>query len=109
MNLSSERRTLASYQIYFLTRDGEILRMLELDCARDQHVIQKASQIRGTDEVEIEVWERTRFVGWPAVPAFTRTVDPWQKTARLIALIAMSSGLAVLATTLVRWSVEALS
>ena len=54
--------------------------MLELDCARDQHAIQKATQIGGTDEVEIEVWERMRFVGWLAVPVLHRTMDTWQKT-----------------------------
>ena len=95
-----------AYRIYFLTRDGEILRMLELDCARDQDAVQKATHLRGADEVEIEVWERTHFVGWLAVPALHGTVDTWQKTARLIA---MSGGLAVLGTTLVRWSIEALS
>jgi hypothetical protein len=95
-----------AYRIYFLTRDGEILRMLELDCARDQDAVQKATHLRGADEVEIEVWERTRFVGWLAVPALHGTVDTWQKTARLIA---MSGGLAVLGTPLVRWSIEALS
>jgi hypothetical protein len=99
----------ASYQIYFLTRDGEILRFLELDCARDQDAIQKATHMRGADEVEIEVWGRTRFVGWLAVPAPQRTLGTWQKAARLITLIAMSGGLAVLGTALIRWSVEALS
>ena len=32
-----------AYRIYFRTRDGEILRMLELDCARDQDAVQKAT------------------------------------------------------------------
>ena len=63
---------LTTYQIYFLTRDGEILRTLELDSTRDQDAIQKATHIRGADEVEIEVWERTRFVGWLAVPGAPR-------------------------------------
>ena len=100
---------LTTYRIYFLTRDGEILRTLELNGTRDQDAIQKATHIRGADEVEIEVWERTRFVGWLAVPALHRTVDTWQKTARLITLIAMSLGLAVLGATLIRWSLESLS
>jgi hypothetical protein len=43
------------------------------------------------------------------VPAPQRTLDTWQKTARLITLIAMSGGLAVLGTTLIRWSVGTLS
>ena len=65
--------------------------------------------MRGVDDVEIEVWERARFVGWLAVPVLHRTMDTWQKAARLITLIAMSSGLAAVGTTLVRWSVESLS
>jgi hypothetical protein len=68
-----------AYRIYFRTRDGEILRMLELDCARDQDAVQKATHLRGADEVEIEVWERTHFVGWLAVPALYGTMDTWQK------------------------------
>jgi hypothetical protein len=100
---------LTQYQIYFLTRDGEILRILKVECARDQEAIQKATHIRGADEAEIEVWQRTRFVGWLAVPALQRTVGTWQKTARIITLVAMSVGLAVFGTTLIRWSVEALS
>jgi hypothetical protein len=100
---------LTTYRIYFLTRDGEILRALELDGTRDQDAIRKAIHIRGADEVEIEVWERTHFVGWVAVPALHGTVDTWQKTARLITVIAMSLGLAVLGATLIRWSLESLS
>jgi hypothetical protein len=60
---------LTGYQIYFLARDGEILRTLEFNCAGDQDAVQKAIHLRGADEVEIEVWERTRFVDWLPVPA----------------------------------------
>jgi hypothetical protein len=56
------------YQIYFLARDGEILRTFEFDCAGDQEAVQKAIHVRGADEVEIEVWDRTRFVGWLPMP-----------------------------------------
>jgi hypothetical protein len=61
---------LTSYQIYFLAGDGEILRNIALDSAGDQDAVQKAIHLRGADEVEIEVWERTRFVDWLPVPAF---------------------------------------
>jgi hypothetical protein len=54
----------SGYQIYFLARDGEILRTLGFDAAGDQEAVQKAIQVRGADEVEIEVWERGRFVSW---------------------------------------------
>jgi hypothetical protein len=60
---------LTGYQIYFLARDGEILRTLEFNCAGDQDAVQKAIHLRGADEVEIEVWERTRFVDWLPVRA----------------------------------------
>jgi hypothetical protein len=95
---------LTRYQIYFLTRSGEILRMFELDCARDQDAVQKATHIRGADEVEIEVWEQTRFVYWLPVPP-----DTSQKLVRLMTLIVASVALAALGTTLIKWCVEALS
>jgi hypothetical protein len=95
---------LAMYQIYLLTPDGEVLRTLELDCASDQDAVQRAIRLRGADEVEIEVWEFTRFVHWLPVPPVT-----WQKGAQLIALIAVSAVLAAVGTTLIKWTVEALS
>jgi hypothetical protein len=49
-----------------------------LDRYLHQEAIQKAT-CRGADEVEIEVWEGPRFVGWLAVPAPRKTVDLWQK------------------------------
>jgi hypothetical protein len=66
----------ASYQIY---SDREILRILEIERARDQDAVERATHMRGADEVEIEVWERARFIGWLAVPVLHRTMDAWQK------------------------------
>ena len=78
--------------------------MLELDCVNDQDAVRRAIRLRGADEVEIEVWEFTRFVHWLPVPPLT-----WQKGAQLIALIAVSAVLAAVGTTLIKWTVEALS
>jgi hypothetical protein len=61
--------SLTRYQIYFLARDGEVLRRLDLDCASDRDAVQKATHLRGADVVELEVWERTRLVRWLPVPA----------------------------------------
>jgi hypothetical protein len=55
---------LTRYQIYFLTRDGEVVRTIEVDCACDQNVVRRATGFRAADEVEVEVWERARFVRW---------------------------------------------
>jgi hypothetical protein len=70
----------APYQAYFLTRDGVILRILEL--ARDQEAFQKATRVRGVDEIEIEVRESTRFIGWLAVPALHRSGGHGQAARR---------------------------
>jgi hypothetical protein len=78
----------ALYQVYFLRPDGTVLRTFELECAEDQAALSKATRRRGAVEVEIEMWERTRFVGWIAVPPFPRKVSTWQKAARLIILLA---------------------
>jgi hypothetical protein len=95
---------LAMYQIYLLTPDGEVLRTLELDCASDEDAVQRAIRLRGADEVEIEVWEFTRFIYWLPVPPVT-----WQKGAELIALIAASAIIAAVCTTLIKWTLKTLS
>ena len=100
---------MALYQVYFLKPDGTVLRTFEFECANDQDALTKATRRRGANEVEIEIWERTRLVGWIAVPPFSRNVSTWQKTARLIALIALSVGFAALGSALVKWSVKSLS
>ena len=55
---------MASYQIYFLTPDGEVLRAIEFECAGDHDVVQAAIRLRGIGEVEVEIWHRTRLVRW---------------------------------------------
>jgi hypothetical protein len=58
----------ASYQIYLLTPNGDVLRAFELDCAHDQDAVQAAIRLTDSDEVEIEIWERARLVRWLPVP-----------------------------------------
>ena len=95
---------LAMYQIYHLTPNGELLRILELDCASDEDAVQSAIRLRGADDVEIEVWEFTRFVHWLPVPPVA-----WQKGAELITLIAVSAVIAAVGTTLIKWTLKTLS
>jgi hypothetical protein len=99
----------ASYQIYLLTPDGEVFRAFELDCAHDHDALQAAIRLRDSDEVEIEIWERTRLVRWFPVPPPAHTGLIWEKIARLITLFALSAGLATLGGALIKWSVETLS
>jgi hypothetical protein len=100
---------MTSYQIYFLASEGEVVRTFELVCADDQDAMLKATNLRGVDEVEIEIWERTRLVGWLPVPPVPRIAIIWERAARLITLIAISTALAMLARALIKWSVETLS
>ena len=95
---------LTRYQVYFVTRDGEVSRTLEVDCACDQEAVRQATRVQGAEQ-EVEVWERVRFVRWLPVQAHHQNMVSWQKTARLITLIAMSVGLAALGTALIKWSV----
>jgi hypothetical protein len=67
---------LASYRIY---SDREIMRFLEIECARDQGAIERTTHMRGVDEVE--VWESARFVGWFAVPVLHRSWTPGKNPA----------------------------
>jgi hypothetical protein len=53
---------------------------------RHQEAIKQSTCIRVAEEVKIEVWESPRFIGWLAAPSL-QTVDPWQKTVRLITLV----------------------
>jgi hypothetical protein len=99
---------MALYQVYLLrTADGEIVRLFEVGCANDQEAVLEGARLRGAAEVEIEVWERTRFVC--RLPVRPQTSAPWQQTAKLVARVALSSGFASLGTTFIRWSIEALS
>jgi hypothetical protein len=99
---------MAFYQVYLLrTADGEIVRLFEVGCANDQDAVIEAARLRGAAEVEIEVWERTRFVC--QLPVQPQTSAPWQQAAKLVARVALSSGFASLGTAFIRWSVEVLS
>jgi hypothetical protein len=89
--------SVASYEMYLLTLDGDVLRAFELDCANDEGAVREAIRLRDTDVVEIEIWERTRFVGWLPVPPQLQTGMIWENIARLITLVAMSAGVARLA------------
>jgi hypothetical protein len=99
----------ASYQIYLLTREGEVLRAFEFDCADDRVTVRAAIRLRGPDEVEIEIWERTRLVRWLPVQPRPQPGIIFDKIAQLIILVAMSAGLAALGRTIIKWSVETLS
>jgi hypothetical protein len=48
------------YQVYFVGRDGHLLRAINIQVASDQDAIARALELRECHEVE--VWERTRFV-----------------------------------------------
>jgi hypothetical protein len=87
---------MASYQTYFLTADGGVSHTFELTCANDQDAVVEATRLRGADEVEIEIWDRIRFVCWLPISPLPRTVDIRQKAALLITLLATSACLAVL-------------
>jgi hypothetical protein len=50
----------SDYQVYFIGRDGHLLRTIDIQVASDQDAIARALELREGDEVE--VWERTRFV-----------------------------------------------
>jgi hypothetical protein len=98
---------MALYQVYLLRApDGEVLCVSEVDCANDQDAVLEGTRLRGKAEVEIEVWERMRFVR--LLPIKPRTPTTWQRAAKLVAHVALSSGFATLGTTIVRWSVGAL-
>ena len=64
---------MASYQIYLLTPGGEVLRAIEFDCADDYEIVQVAVRLRGTDELEVEIWHRTRLVRWLPMPPQLQT------------------------------------
>jgi hypothetical protein len=99
---------MALYQVYLLRApDGEVLSVSEVDCANDQDAVLEGTRLRGTAEVEIEIWERTRFVR--QLPIHPQTPIPWEQAAKLVARVALSSGFATLGATVIRWSVEALS
>jgi hypothetical protein len=100
---------MALYQVYLLRApDGEVLRASEVDCANDEDAILEGTRLGDADEVEIEVWERTRLVCWlPVLPL--RRASAWQRTARFVARVGLSVGFASLGMDFVRWSVEALS
>lgn len=102
------RVRMASYQVYLLTTDGDVVRAIEFDRADDQDVVLAAIKLRGTDEVEIEIWERRRFVRWLPVPPHPKPGMILDKISRLITLVAMSVGLATLGRTIIKWSVETL-
>jgi hypothetical protein len=68
-----------------------------------------ATNLRGVEAVEIEMWERTRFVGWLPAPPVPRVEIIWKRVARLIALISMSTAFTMLARAVIKWSIETLS
>jgi hypothetical protein len=93
---------MATYQIYFLTIDGNVSREIELGCADDQDAVSESTRLRGNAAVEIEIWDRTRFVGWQPVLPLTRTAAIRHGAALLNTLLATSAGLAVLVGAFVR-------
>jgi hypothetical protein len=97
------------YQIYLLTPEGGVLRAFELNCANDQDAVREAILLRGTGKFEIEIWEHTRLVRWLPMSRQLQTGVIWEKIARVVTLIALSSGLATLGGTFIKWSVETLS
>jgi hypothetical protein len=86
---------MATYQIYFLT-DGDASREIELGCADDRDAVSESIRLRGDDAVEIESWDRTRFVSWQPVLPLPRTAAIRQGAALLTTLLATIGGLAVL-------------
>ena len=100
---------MALYKVYLLRApDGEVVRISEVNCANDEDAILKGTRLGDADEVEIEVWERTRLVCWlPVLPL--RRASAWQRTARFVAQVGLSVGFASLGMDFVRWSVEALA
>jgi hypothetical protein len=50
----------SDYQVYFIGRDGHLLRTIDIQVASDQDAIARALELR--EGHEVEVWERTRFV-----------------------------------------------
>jgi hypothetical protein len=93
---------MATYQIYFLTIDGEVSREIELGCADDRDAGSESTRLRGDDAVEIEIWDRTRFVGWQPVLPLPPTTAIRQSAALLTTLLATGAGLAVLGGVFVK-------
>jgi hypothetical protein len=87
---------MATYQLYFLTVDGNVSRELELGCADDRDAVSESTRLRVADAVEIEIWDRTRFVSWQPVLPLPRTAAIRQSAALLTILLATSAGLALL-------------
>jgi hypothetical protein len=87
---------MATYQIYYLTSDGDVSRRIEIGCADDLDAVSESTRLRGADAVEIEIWDRARFVSWqPAVP-LPRPGPIRQRAMLLTTLLATSASLAVL-------------
>jgi hypothetical protein len=48
------------YRLYFLRADNRVDRAVDLDCANDEEMIAKASELRGLQAMEL--WQGIRLV-----------------------------------------------
>jgi hypothetical protein len=55
-----EVEAMPHYRLYFLRADNRVDRAVDLDCADDEEAINKASELRGPQAMEL--WQRTRLV-----------------------------------------------
>jgi hypothetical protein len=86
---------MATYQIYFLTSDGDVSRKIEIGCADDLDAVSESTRLTRNDAVEIEIWDRARFVSWQPVVPLPRPGPIRQRAMLLTTLLAKSASLAV--------------
>lgn len=55
-----EVEAMPHYRLYFLRADNRVDRAVDLDCESDEEAIDKASELRGLEAMEL--WQGTRLV-----------------------------------------------